>query len=54
MITRGLKSSPTANLEILAGLQPINLKLQEQVLKGIVFISDGLKNMQISEVDLKL
>ena len=34
MITRGLKSSPTANLEILAGIQPINLKLQEQVLKS--------------------
>ena len=34
MITRGLKSSPTANLEIMAGLQPINLKLQEVAIKA--------------------
>ena len=33
MITRGLKSSPTVNLEILAGLQPISLKLKEQAVK---------------------
>ena len=33
-ITRGLKSSPTENLEILAGLQPIHLKLQETAIKA--------------------
>ena len=33
MITRGLKSSPTPNLEILAGLQPINLRLKQLAIK---------------------
>ena len=33
-ITRGLKSSPTENLEILAGLQPIHLKLKETAIKA--------------------
>ena len=33
MITRGLKSSPTMNLVILAGLQQISLKLKEQAAK---------------------
>lgn len=34
MITRGLKSSPTANLEIMAGIQPINLKVTEVAIKA--------------------
>ncbi len=33
-ITRGLKSTPTANLEIMAGLQPISLKAQETAIKS--------------------
>ena len=34
MITRGLRSAPTANLEIIAGIKPISLKLQENVIKA--------------------
>ena len=33
-ITRGLRSSPTANLEIMAGLQPIDIYLQSQAVKS--------------------
>ena len=33
MITRGLKSTPTAHLEILAGLPPIKIKLQDIAVK---------------------
>ena len=32
-ITRGLNSTPTANLEIMAGLKPINLVIKEQAVK---------------------
>ena len=33
MITRGLKSAPTANLEIVAGIQPISLRIKENAIK---------------------
>ena len=33
MITRGLKDSPTANLEFVAGIQPISLKIEENEIK---------------------
>ena len=34
LITRGLRSTPTANLEIMAGIQPIALKLKEDAIKA--------------------
>ncbi|KAL5264058.1 hypothetical protein ACHWQZ_G005228 [Mnemiopsis leidyi] len=45
-ITRGLKSSPTDNLEILAGLQPIHLKLKETAIKAALRLK--LNNTWIS------
>ena len=33
MITRGLKSALTANLEIIAGIQPISIRIKENVIK---------------------
>ena len=34
MITRGLKSTPTSNLEILAGLLPLNLRLKQLAIRS--------------------
>ena len=45
MVTRGLNSSPTANLEIIAGLQPINLRLKQLAIKSALRIKlNGLWN----------
>ena len=38
MITRRLKSTPTANLDIMAGLQPTALKLQETAIKAALLL----------------
>ncbi|KAL5247005.1 hypothetical protein ACHWQZ_G019016 [Mnemiopsis leidyi] len=53
MITRGLNSTPTANLEIMAGLQPINLRIKSFAIKTALRLklSDSWNNMVHYRID---
>jgi len=53
MITRGLNSTPTANLEIMAGLQPINLRIKSFAIKTALRLKllDSWNNMVHYRID---